>query len=80
MATYTDIAGNVYTHDDDKLAFDNWVNSDPDRSSAWVIAATKHQAWQAENPLAHPADANDDANAIFLAWREYANARRSLSA
>lgn len=77
MATYTDDSGNVYTHDDDKLAFDQWVDSDPARSSAWVIAATKHQAWQAANPSAHPADANDDANAMFLEWRAYANARRT---
>ena len=79
MATYTDSVGNVYTHDDDKLAFDDWVNSDSDRSSAWVIAATKHQMWQAANPSAHPADANDDANSMFLEWRAYANARPTTS-
>jgi len=80
MATYTDSAGNAYTHDDDKLAFDDWVNSDPARSSAWVVAATKHQVWQAANPSAHPSDANDDANSMFLEWRTYANARRTASA
>ena len=79
MATYTDSAGNAYTHDDDKLGFDQWVNSDPARSSLWAIAATKHQEWQAANPSAHPADASDDANSIFLEWREYANARRTVS-
>ena len=79
MATYTDTAGNSYTHDDDKLAFNQWVNSDTARSSAWIMAATKHQMWQAANPSAHPSDANDDANAIFEAWREYANARRTIS-
>ena len=79
MATYTDFAGNAYTHDDDKLGFDQWVNDNPDRSSAWAIAATKHQEWQAANSLAHPAEANVDANSMFLEWRAYANARRTAS-
>jgi hypothetical protein len=56
------------------------VNSDPARSSAWGVAAAKHQVWQAANPSAHPSDANDDANSMFLEWRTYANARRTASA
>jgi hypothetical protein len=79
MAIYQTANGNVLTHDDDKLGFDDWVNSDPDRSTAWVIAATNHQVWQEANPSAHPADANDDANSMFLEWRAYANARPTAS-
>ena len=79
MAIYQTANGNVLTHDDDKLGFDDWVNSDPARSSLWAIAATKHQEWQAANPSAHPADANDDANSMFLEWRAYANARPTAS-
>ena len=79
MATYTDSAGNVYTHDDDKLAFDDWINDNTERQAAWWVAAAKHKIWQEANPSAHPSDANDEANTIFETWREYANARRTAS-
>ena len=79
MATYTDSAGNVYTHDDDKLGFDDWINDNTERQAAWWVAAAKHKIWQEANPSAHPSDANDEANAIFEAWREYSNSRRTVS-
>lgn len=75
MAIYRSPNGNVLEHDDDKFGFDDWIDSDPTRQTQWWAAAAAHQAWQEANPDAHPADANDDANAIFAEWVAYANAR-----
>ena len=80
MATYLDSAGNVYTHDDDKLGFDDWVANDGDRWRQWLAAAEIHKNWQAANPSAHPSSANDDANRMFDEWIAYANATRPTSA
>ena len=65
MAIYRSANGNVSTHDDDKLGFDDWVAEDTTRLSQWQAAAAAHQAWQT---------ANDAANAIFEEWVAYANA------
>ena len=74
MAIYRSANGNVYTHDDDKLGFDDWINDNTERQAAWWVAAAKHKIWQEANPSAHPSDANDAANAIFEEWVAYANA------
>lgn len=75
MAIYRSTTGNTLVHDDDKLGFDDWIFDDEARLEQWRVAATAHQAWQEANPDAHPADANDDANAIFEEWVAYANAK-----
>ena len=74
MAIYRSANGNVSTHDDDKLGFDDWVSEDETRQAQWQTAAAVHQAWQAANPSASPAGANDTANAMFTEWVAYANA------
>jgi hypothetical protein len=74
MAIYQSANGNVSTYDDDKLGFDDWVAEDTTRLAQWQTAAAAHQAWQEANPGVSPADANDDANSMFLEWRSYANA------
>lgn len=79
MATYTDVVGNVYTHDDDKLGFDAWIRDDTTRFQEWITAAAAHENWQKANPTAHPSEANDRANAIFDEWIEYANVQRPTS-
>lgn len=78
MATYTDTAGNMYIHDDDKLAFDHWVNSNIEREVSWQVAASAHRRWQVDNPTLHPSMAHDAANAMFQEWVDYANAIRTL--
>ena len=74
MAIYRSANGNVSTHDDNKLGFDDWVAEDTTRLSQWQAAAAAHQAWQTANPDVSPANANDAANAIFEEWVAYANA------
>jgi hypothetical protein len=78
MATYTDSAGNAYTHDDDKLGFADWVNSNTEREVLWQVAASAHLRWQVANPTLHPSMAHDSANAMFQEWVDYANAIRTL--
>jgi len=77
MAIYRSANGHECIYDDDKLAFEAWVDSDPTRQARWQTAAAAHRVWQEANPDAHPADANDDANAIFDDWLEYANAQQA---
>ena len=80
MAIYTDNVGNIYTHDDDKLAFTAWIDSDPARLTQWLAAADAHRTWQEANPSAHPSEAKDAANTMFEEWVAYANASRTTSA
>lgn len=35
MAIYRSANGNVSTHDDDKLGFDDWINDNTERQAAW---------------------------------------------
>ena len=79
MATYRSANGTVLEHDNDKFGFDDWVFEDDARLARWQTAAAAHQLWQEANPTAHPADANDAANAIFEEWVAYANARLSTT-
>jgi hypothetical protein len=78
MAIYQSANGNVSTYDDDKLGFDDWVSSDPEREILWQAAASAHQRWQAANPTLHPSMAHDTANTMFQEWVDYANAIRIL--
>ena len=79
MAIYQSASGHECTYDDDKLGFDDWINDNTERQAAWWEAAAKHKAWQESNPSAHSSNANDEANAMFAEWEEYANVRHTAS-
>lgn len=74
MATWTDIHGQAWTHDDDKMGFDAWVSSDPALVSEWEAASIEHTAWEAANPGTSHTEANGAAASIFRRWMAYANA------
>jgi len=74
MATWTDINGQEFTYNDDKLNFDAWIGTDPILTSDWETASAEHAVWQAANPGTPPNAATGTAAAIFQRWVVYANA------
>lgn len=74
MATWTDIHGQVWTHDDDKLVFDAWINADSALIAEWEAASIEHSNWTLANPGVSHTEANGSASAIFRRWMAYANA------
>ena len=73
MATWTDINGQEFTHNDDKLGFTAWIGTDPILASDWETASAEHAVWQAANPDAPPTAATGAAASIFQRWFVYAN-------
>lgn len=74
MATWTDIHGQAWTHDDDKMGFDAWISADPTLVSSWEAAGLEHANWALANPGISHTEANGSAAAIFRRWMAYANA------
>jgi hypothetical protein len=77
MATYTDAVNVIWTFDDDKLSFDNWIAADVARSETWGIAGTEHNAWLEANPGLRPQEHNGRAATIWMEWATYANVVQS---
>jgi hypothetical protein len=74
MAFWIDPNNLIFLHNDEKLAFPEWIAESAERTQSWQQAVDEHNAWLTANPDKSNTDANGAAGRIFQEWLDYAGA------